>query len=92
MKKVCFFDTKPYDKIYFEPLAKECGMEMVYCESKLNEKSVVLAVIEYQTVRVVYPARLSRYMEGGRFNFSNSHICFSFSPLSNGDRCVVCLI
>lgn len=43
MKKVCFFDTKPYDKIYFEPLAKECGMEMVYCESKLNEKSVVLA-------------------------------------------------
>ena len=43
MKKVCFFDTKPYDKIFFDRYAKENGVELVYCESKLNEKSVVLA-------------------------------------------------
>lgn len=43
MKKVCFFDTKPYDKLYFDRFAKENGFEMVYCESKLNEKSVVFA-------------------------------------------------
>lgn len=43
MKKVCFFDTKPYDKLYFDRFAKEYGMEMVYCESKLYDKSVVFA-------------------------------------------------
>lgn len=43
MKKVCFFDTKPYDKIFFDRYAKQYGVELVYCESKLNEKSVVLA-------------------------------------------------
>ena len=43
MKKVCFFDTKPYDKIFFERYAKQYGVELIYCESKLNEKSVVLA-------------------------------------------------
>lgn len=43
MKKVCFFDTKPYDKIFFDRYAEENGVELVYCESKLNEKSVVLA-------------------------------------------------
>lgn len=43
MKKVCFFDTKPYDKLYFEPFAKEYNIELVYCESKLKEKSVILA-------------------------------------------------
>lgn len=43
MKKVCFFDTKPYDKLYFDRYATEYGFEMVYCESKLYEKSVVFA-------------------------------------------------
>lgn len=43
MKKVCFFDTKPYDKFFFDRYAEENGVELVYCESKLNEKSVVLA-------------------------------------------------
>lgn len=43
MKKVCFFDTKPYDKIYFDQLAKQFGFEMIYCDSKLNEQSVVFA-------------------------------------------------
>ncbi len=43
MKKICFFDTKPYDKLYFDEFAEKYGFEMVYCESKLSEKSVVLA-------------------------------------------------
>ena len=43
MKKVCFFDAKPYDKIYFDPFAKEYNFELVYCDSKLNETSVVFA-------------------------------------------------
>ena len=43
MKKICFFDTKPYDRIYFDEFAEKYGFEMVYCESKLRKKSVVLA-------------------------------------------------
>lgn len=43
MKKICFYDTKPYDKLYFDLYAKKYGFEMIYCESKLNEKSVVFA-------------------------------------------------
>lgn len=43
MKRICFFDTKPYDKLYFDSFAGHGEFEMVYCESKLNEKSVVLA-------------------------------------------------
>lgn len=43
MKKLCFFDAKPYDKIYFDPFAKEYNFEILYCDSKLNERSVVFA-------------------------------------------------
>ena len=38
MKKICFFDTKPYDRIYFDEFAEKYGFEMVYCESKLRKK------------------------------------------------------
>lgn len=41
--KIAFYDTKPYDKIWFEPMAKEAGMEMIFHESKLNEDTVMLA-------------------------------------------------
>lgn len=43
MKKICFFDTKPYDRIYFDAFAKTYGFQMVYLESKLSAKSVTLA-------------------------------------------------
>lgn len=43
MKKICFFDTKPYDRIYFDELAPIYGFQMVYCEVKLNAASVALA-------------------------------------------------
>ncbi len=41
--KIAFFDTKPYDKIWFEPVAKEKGFEIVFLEEKLNAKNAVLA-------------------------------------------------
>lgn len=41
--KIAFFDTKPYDKIYFEPLSKKFGHEIKFFEDKLNEDTAVLA-------------------------------------------------
>ena len=34
--KIAFYDTKPYDKIWFEPIAKEKGFEILFLEEKLN--------------------------------------------------------
>ena len=41
--KIVFFGTKPYDKLWFEPLAKEYGIDMEFVETKCAEKSIVLA-------------------------------------------------
>ncbi len=41
MKKIAFFDTKPYDKIWFDGL--NSNYEIAYFESKLNEHSAKLA-------------------------------------------------
>ncbi len=41
--KVTFFDTKPYDKLYFEPLLAEAGFEAKFCEYKLSPETAVLA-------------------------------------------------
>ena len=43
VKKVFVYDTKPYDKIYFEKLKDRYNLEFIYLESKLNYKSVVMA-------------------------------------------------
>ena len=44
MKKISFFDTKPYDKEFFdEELKKHAGYKMIYHEEKLNAKTAVLA-------------------------------------------------
>ncbi|MBE7043142.1 MAG: 2-hydroxyacid dehydrogenase [Ruminococcaceae bacterium] len=43
MKKIAFFDAKPYDKIYFTPLSEEYGYKIKYFESKLNEDTVSMA-------------------------------------------------
>ena len=34
--KIAFFDTKPYDKIWFEPLIEQYGYEVKFFEHKLN--------------------------------------------------------
>ncbi len=36
MNQVCFYDTKPYDKIYFEELKKNYNIQIDYFESKLG--------------------------------------------------------
>ena len=41
--KIAFFDTKPYDKPYFDKYGEERGVEFKYYETKLNEDTVELA-------------------------------------------------
>lgn len=43
MNKVAFFDTKPYDKLYFDELKAEYGIEIEYFESKLSPRTAVMA-------------------------------------------------
>ncbi len=43
MNKVAFFDTKPYDKLYFDELKDEYGVEIEYFESKLSPRTAVMA-------------------------------------------------
>jgi D-lactate dehydrogenase len=40
---IAFFDTKPYDKIWFDSLAKEYGYTIKYYEHKLHLDTAVLA-------------------------------------------------
>ncbi len=40
MKKIAFFDTKPYDRIYFDKYKGEYGVEFKYFENKLNADTV----------------------------------------------------
>ena len=41
MERIAFFDTKPYDRIYFDKLNRD--FELVYFESQLRPESVKLA-------------------------------------------------
>ncbi len=43
MTSIAFFDTKPYDKVWFDQLSGEYGVEITYFESKLNERTAALA-------------------------------------------------
>lgn len=43
MKKVAFFDTKPYDKLYFDELKGRFDLEIKYYEYKLNSDTALLA-------------------------------------------------
>ena len=40
--KIAFFDTKPYDLVWFEPLTEEYGYEIKYFEDKLTIDTVIL--------------------------------------------------
>lgn len=42
MCKAAFFDTKPYDKIYFDSMKQAYGIEIEYFESKLNPQTAVM--------------------------------------------------
>ena len=41
--KIMFYDTKPYDKIWFQPMGEEMGFKIKFQEVKLNEDTAVLA-------------------------------------------------
>lgn len=41
--KIAFYDTKPYDKVWFEPIAKEKGFEILFLEEKLNKNTAIFA-------------------------------------------------
>ncbi len=43
MQKLCFYDTKPYDRIYFDRYKSAYGFEIDYFETKLSPKTAVLA-------------------------------------------------
>jgi D-lactate dehydrogenase len=43
MKKICFYDTKPYDKLFFDYYKEMYGMEIDYFESKLNSNTAIMA-------------------------------------------------
>lgn len=43
MTRIAFFDTKPYDKTYFDQLVADYDVHIHYFESKLNENTAPLA-------------------------------------------------
>lgn len=43
MNSISFYDTKPYDRIYFDQLAKQYGVEIHYFDEKLNKKTATFA-------------------------------------------------
>ncbi len=43
MNKICFFDTKPYDKLYFDLLKEQYGIEIEYFDPKLGPKTAFMA-------------------------------------------------
>lgn len=43
MRKISFYDTKPYDRIYFDKLKEEHGYEIAYFEEKLNPRTAIFA-------------------------------------------------
>lgn len=41
--KIAFYDTKPYDKIWFEKMIDEYGFDVKFFEHKLNEDTAILS-------------------------------------------------
>lgn len=41
--KIAFFSTKPYDKIWFEPMAKDYGFDIRFFEMPFQEETIMLA-------------------------------------------------
>ncbi|MCL2409329.1 MAG: 2-hydroxyacid dehydrogenase [Oscillospiraceae bacterium] len=43
METVAFFDAKPYDKLWFDQLKQQHGIELKYYENRLNRDTAVMA-------------------------------------------------
>lgn len=43
MNKICFFDTKPYDRTYFDMMKEQYQIEIEYFETKLGPRTAFMA-------------------------------------------------
>lgn len=43
MERLSFFDTKPYDKIFFDKYKERFGFQIRYFDTKLNENTAIMA-------------------------------------------------
>ena len=43
MEKICFYDAKPFDRLYFDRMKEKYGFEIEYLEPKLGPGSAVMA-------------------------------------------------
>lgn len=41
--KIAFYGTKPYDKVWFEPMGKEYGFTIRFIESPCNQETIFMA-------------------------------------------------
>lgn len=41
--KIMFYNTKPYDRYWFEPMAKDYGFEVHFVEMQCDEETLFLA-------------------------------------------------
>ena len=41
--KIAFYSTKPYDRVWFEPMGKDYGFDIHFIEMPCNEDTVFLA-------------------------------------------------
>ncbi len=41
--KIAFYGTKPYDRIWFEPMAKEYGFDIHFIEAACNQETIFMA-------------------------------------------------
>ena len=41
--KIAFYGTKPYDRIWFEPMGKEYGFDIHFIEAACDQETVFLA-------------------------------------------------
>ena len=66
MNRICFFDTKPYDKLYFDQWKEQYQFEIEYFEPKLGPRTAFMAKgyeavvafvndsIDEETIRILY--------------------------------------
>lgn len=41
--KIAFYGTKPYDRIWFEPMGKEYGFDIHFIEAACNRETIFMA-------------------------------------------------
>lgn len=88
MIKLAFFDTKPYDEIYFNEICKDYGVSIKYFESKLNRDTAEM-VHGYDAVCAFVNDNLNREVIDILSSFNVKAILLRCSGYNNVDikRC-----